>query len=459
MNKKAFEKKILDVIKDYDMIKDGDTVRVAVSGGADSVCLFVVLYNLVKDGLLDASLEIIHVEHGIRGDESLSDEAYVKSIAEKYNVPFNSFHVDVPKEVEATGESEEEAARRLRFNCFEKQGGVIALAHHKKDRAETMLINLVRGSALKGLTGIKPVRDNYIRPLLFTDRSEIEEYLNSCGIEWRTDATNLDNDYSRNKIRNAVMPLLEEINGKSEDHIVKSADYLNQVEDYLSVETEKAYKEHVSGGDGAELTLKESINLRHKLIKDRVIYEAICAVAGSKKDITNTHVELVADLFSHQGGKLLDLPYGVRALREHDGIRLYKESDSEAESDAADENLEKDFEITVKTWDKTCEISKETFKKCFDYDKIKSTVQIRRPKNSDLITIDKEGHTQNLKKFFTAARIPSVDKEKMIVVADGDEVLWVVGLRINERYKITDETKKALVIEYKNAGGKNGRED
>lgn len=216
-------------LEQYHMIEQSDVVVAGVSGGADSVCLLLHLLELKEK--LSFTLAAVHVQHGIRGKESLQDAAFVEELCRRYQVQLFRYDYDVPEYAKQHGYSEEEAGRNLRYESFHKAleelgapEGKIAVAHNRNDLAETMLWNMIRGSGMRGMAGIPPVRDGIIRPLLHTARVEIENYLKEKGESYCTDATNASLDYTRNRIRNQVLPVLEELNAGVYAHMERLGD-------------------------------------------------------------------------------------------------------------------------------------------------------------------------------------------------------------------------------------------
>lgn len=206
-------RQVQNFIREQKMIMPGDFVIAGVSGGADSVCLFFELLAYQKE--IPFSMEVVHIEHGIRGQDSLADANYVENLCKEYGVPFHLVSCDIKKMAQESSLTVEEAGRKARYQAFEqaaKKSGrsncKIAVAHNLDDQAETILMNLARGSGLRGLGGIRPVRENIIRPLLNTRRSEIEAALRGRQITWRTDETNRQTEYTRNRIRLEILPLL-----------------------------------------------------------------------------------------------------------------------------------------------------------------------------------------------------------------------------------------------------------
>ena len=243
---------VLNWIKKEKLMTEGDTVIVGLSGGADSVALLLVLLELRQR--IGYTLLAIHVEHGIRGEESRKDAAFVEELCRQKNISCRICPVNVPDYAASEGIGVEEAARILRYECYQKaaeelkQSGAgrvsIALAHHANDNAETVLFQMARGSGVHGMCGMHPKRvlgDDIliVRPLLCVSRGQIEEYLKKCGQEYRTDGTNLDINYSRNRIRHHILPELSVINEQAVSHINQSALLLQQAVSYMEQETKK----------------------------------------------------------------------------------------------------------------------------------------------------------------------------------------------------------------------------
>ncbi len=242
------EAKVRDAIRRYGMLSDGETVIVGLSGGADSTALLHILLSLKEE--LGISLKACHINHNLRGEESDGDENFVRALCERLEVPLTVFGIDV-KGSSSKHESLEETARKLRYREFERlcreEGARLATAHTASDNAETVLINMVRGTGTKGLSGIPPVRDYIIRPLIRCTREEIEEYCIKNGISFVTDSSNLTDDYTRNKIRHKVIPLLKEFNPSLIEGISRMTAIVGEdmsfLEEYSSVKAEECLNE------------------------------------------------------------------------------------------------------------------------------------------------------------------------------------------------------------------------
>lgn len=464
--------KIGSYIKQQQLIAAGDIVLVGVSGGADSMCLLEVLRAYRET--VDFELKVIHVEHGIRGEESLTDAAYVQRFCDERSIPCEIVRVDACAAAKEKKLSVEEAARELRYEAFEKQAREaesehaskyvpaaapatvkIAVAHHREDQAETVLWQMIRGSDTKGLGGMRARRGRLIRPLLCVDKSEIEAFLRGKGIAWREDATNGDRTYTRNRLRLDVLPVLAELNDQSAEHLCETAERLQETEDYLTEETDRRYEKHTQTRQGGELMIRESLLEEPPLMQRRVLYRALETVCGSAKDLGKKHVALLRELFSLQVGRELHFPYEVTALRTYEGVTLSRVGVSDVTEQLQEEVfLPEQVHMEVLEEVPFSEISKKKYTKWFDYDKIKHSVQIRERRSGDYLTIDRDGHRQKLKSYLVNEKIPQEKRDRLLLLADGAHIMWVIGYRISDYYKVDENTKRVLKVQLSG-----GRED
>ena len=454
-------------VEQYHMLQEKDHVIIGVSGGADSVCLLFMLRKLQKD--MQFQLTAVHVHHGLRGKSADADERYVKKLCEDMGVELYVFHEDVNQYAKEQKLTLEEAGRNVRRRifeqvCTEKNGTRIALAHHQNDNAETLLWNLSRGCGLRGLGGISPVEGKYIRPLLCLQRREIETFLKQNDIKYCTDETNLEDHYTRNRLRNHVIPYLErEINPQTVTHMSETMEQMRAVWQFVEIEVQKyreLYVEHKKEKNNTEKYLVRDgvFTDVNEIIRSFLIHQLLCETAGHRKDIEQVHVKLVEDLYGHQTGRKIMLPYEMWAEKCYDGILLYKVDGPDTESGENEENPGQN--VRMRVFERTAETGafpKKTYTKWFDYDIIKSTVKIRHKQPGDYITIDKNGGTQSLKKYFTNNKVPREVREKIWLAADGSHILWIIGYRQNQAYQVTDKTRKILEIEF-NGGEEDGRE-
>ncbi len=323
---------IIETIEQYHMIGSGMHVIAGISGGADSVCLLFALCEYRK--MVPFELTAVHVEHGLRGEESLADAAFTQELCARFEVPCRVVHVQAAQLARAEGLSTEEAGRRERYRTFheiQKECGAqrIAVAHNQNDQAETVLWNLARGSGLRGLCGMSPVRGDIIRPLLFTDRARIEEILREAGLSWRTDRTNLQTEYTRNRIRLSLLPQMErDLNSRAAGHIAEAAGRLRQVQEYLDRETDRAAGSCICE-DGASLCIDLPLwRERDPLIRQELLKRAV-GMCGGLKDFGRVHLQALEALCEMDCGKELCLPGRLRAVREREIVRLTREAGAE----------------------------------------------------------------------------------------------------------------------------------
>lgn len=457
--------KIKAVIKDNELIKEGERVVVGVSGGADSVCLLLVLKEIMPLECITA----VHINHGIRGDEAARDEDFVLQLCKRQGIRLEIRRLDVPLFARENKISEEEAGRVLRYRVFEEirllyKADKIAVAHNLNDVAETFLMNLSRGSGITGLTGIKLRSGVLIRPLIKTSRTEIEEIVTYLGEGFITDSTNNSLIYTRNRIRKRIIPELEEVNERAVSHINDACERLEKIEGYIIKEAANTYKSYVT--KGKDIFISNEILTLDEVIIEEVLHKALSEAAGRARDIGGVHISYLLELFSKQVGREIDLPYQVRAFREYKGIRL-KGSANKSESGESiqmlpelllhtedvegistvaseEDNIRLTFEDgSVKN------LSQNSCIRWFDYDKIAENVMVRFKEEGDFLVISPEGDKKKLKKYFVDSKIPSDKRGGIPLVASGNDVLWIIGYRTGEGTRITKSTKKLLKMEIK----------
>ena len=476
-----------DYILENKMINNHSTVLVALSGGADSVCLLLLLNEIKRQCAdeLDFALEAVHVEHGIRGAESRADAGFASDLCERLNIPCHVHSVDVPQYAASHGLGLEEAARILRYEAFEKevttayaadqkQGNsrqaVVAVAHHMEDNAETVLFQMLRGSGAKGLAGMHPVSVKngvtYIRPLLSATRAQIEEYLKENGQAFVTDATNTDTAYSRNKLRHDVFPLLLQINDRAIEHINESAGQLAVMNDFYEQQLKEACDSMVSKKEGRVILEISRFESLHPALKSGVARECIHLASGRLKDITSTHIGALVKLAGQQSGRKINLPYGIIAEKsfgevilcagrcddEKEEIHITQKELEALSATGAQKNIKLSADgsyvtLCIKDFNgKMDEIPKKPYTKWFDYDKINSKLTIRNPRPGDFFVLDDKGHKKKLSRYYMDEKIAKERRDRQLVLADGSHVIWAVPNRISAACKINQNTKDVLVV-------------
>jgi len=418
-----------------------------------------VLHRLQQDLLL--GLTGVHVNHGLRGAAADADEAFVKKLCEQLNIPCVIYHKDIKEIARERKRSEEEAGREVRREIFaeelRKTGGTkIALAHHQNDNAETLLLNLARGTGLRGLGGMHPVKEPIIRPLLCVTRQEIENWLAEQGISYCQDETNSSDDYTRNWIRNRVIPVLEDgVNKKTVPHISHTMEQLREVQQYLEQQSDFFYQNCVITREAEIILKKVPYEAAPQMIRRMLLKRILETLARSGRDIGRVHLEGAETLMGLQVGRKVQLPYQIEAIRCYEGVRFVKERKTDPSIVAAELPLNQEVRLgnqRVRTQIKDAiaqgdETSEKFYTKQFDYDIIKSNVSIRTREAGDYIVIDARGSRQKLKSYFINEKIPQEERDRILLVAEGNHVLWIVGYRRSMAYQVNANTKKILEIE------------
>ena len=445
--KKNFLRRAESFILEQHMVKRGDLVLIGLSGGADSVCLTHVLWEI--SGRLGIELAAVHVNHGIRGKEALRDEEFSRELCLKLTIPFTSVHENVPRLAEKLKVSEEEAGRIARYRIFEewtlpdgRGADRIAVAHHGGDNAETFLYHLLRGSGAAGLSGISPVRGRVIRPLLPFGKKEIEEYLREAGILFCQDSTNRDNRYMRNRIRNQILPDMEElVNTQAVAHINQAAALIGRMDQYLQEEAHKTGALEI-GEKGCQIK-KEIFQEMPQILQGYVWREALQRLPGRGRDITEKHYAALTSLMESQCGRMLYLPGGIRAGRNYQGIFLCREERKNSGKGVDD------FSVFMRVFPRRPgeKIPENRYTKWFDYDKINNDVVIRTRRTGDYIEIAPGSRKKTVKAYMIDEKIPREERDRIPLAADGSHILWIIGYRMSEGYKITENTKNVLEIQ------------
>lgn len=474
-------KRVREIIETYGMIETGDGVIAGVSGGADSVCLLAVLREYRREK--EFSLTAVHVEHGLRGQDSLEDAAFVEALCREWQISCRVERVSVRERAAAAGQTLEEAGRQARYEAFERwalreNAARIAVAHNENDQAETVLLNMARGSGLRGMGGIRPVRGRIIRPLLFVSRKEIEEWLMERGIGWRTDATNLETDYTRNKLRLQALPWLErEINAGTVRHLAAEALHMQRAQEYLERQAEKIYASCVRWEEETgqvHLSLKE-FQGEDELMREYVLRMAVSQALGSRglKDYGEIHIRQMMRLCRMDCGRRMDFPGRMQALRRGGELVLAAGRGKGQGPTAGDKSLT-ERESPTEPAPQVCELGRDgeyaflgyrfqvkyldpcqapacfpekKYTKWLAYDTITNNVCLRTRRTGDYLVIDGKGRRKKLKDYLIDQKVPREERDRVILLAQGSHILWVAGYRISEGAKVTADTKGLIQIQ------------
>ncbi len=419
-------------------IRTGDTVGAAVSGGIDSMVLLDVLCNLRDE--LNIIIEVYHFEHGIRGQASLDDMRFVEAQCAVRGVGCVTGREDVVRLAREWGVSLETAARHARYAFLDaQQAGFIATAHHAGDMAETVIMNLCRGSGLKGLCGIPERRGRYIRPLLGISREEIENYAAENGVTYVHDATNDDTGYTRNFVRAQVLPLLKAVNEQAVSHIAATAKLL--------AEDEEALMEAARNAGGIERNANSvRIDMRVLLgqsmaVRKRMIRLAL-RMAGGLKDISSGHVDDVLMLAERNvSGKSVELPGGFAAAAEYGKLSIGKKKEKNYNNALVRFIGQGRYEVQgIELW---CEAGagmvREPRTECFDMEGLKGACFRHRQEGDYIRPLGMSGK-KRLSDYLSDRKVPLHSRDSLVVLAKGSEVFWVIGVGVSETTKARENT-------------------
>lgn len=307
------EEHVLKTIKKYNLINNGDSIVVGVSGGPDSITLLDILIKIQKE--IKFNIVVAHVNHMIR-DEAIDDEKYVENYCKDKGIAFYRKQIQVEKIAKEKKIGTEEAGRNLRYEFFNEilektNSNKIATAHTKNDNVETVLMNIIRGSGTKGLKGIEAIRDSkYIRPLIEIERNEIEEYCNQNNLMPRIDKTNMENIYTRNKVRNLLIPYLKkEFNPNIIEAINRLSDIAKEEENFIENIVKKKYEEILIEETSNEIVLDlKKFNLLETVIKNRIVLYTINRIFGSSSGIEKIHLQDIIKLCNNNIGNKYLIP-------------------------------------------------------------------------------------------------------------------------------------------------------
>lgn len=327
------EQKIFEFVTKYNLIENGDKIVLGVSGGPDSICMLDILNKMSHEKKLDFEIVVCHVNHGLR-ENAILDEEFVKDFCEKKGVQFFVKHVDIQQISKEQKRGLEETGRLVRYEFFDEilaktRANKIAIAHNANDNAETIIMNILRGTGTKGLIGMEPQNGKYIRPLIETRRAEIESYLEQNNIVARHDESNDENIYTRNKVRNIVLPYIEkEFNPSILTSLGRLSDIAKEQEEYLKLQTEKYYEEVCVSEDYVAGKLEITINLRQfnlleKIIQKRIILHAINKIFGTTQGIEKIHIDDIIKLCNNNiGNKYLTPNKNVKIVTQKKQLKI-----------------------------------------------------------------------------------------------------------------------------------------
>jgi len=460
-------RKVRGTIEKYGMLGKGDTVVVAVSGGPDSVAMLHVLDSL--KAIYQLKLHVAHLEHGIRGEESLGDMRFVEDLCGRLSVPFTARSEDVPSLASSRGLSLEAAARKVRYAFLKEvsedvKAGKIATGHNANDQAETLLLNLLRGAAMSGLSGIRPAMNGkIIRPLIESSRGEIEEYLEKKHLEFRVDSSNLDERLERNKVRRVLIPLIEkEFNPGIIDALSRSASVFALMNTYLTDRVTEALEVCAHSEEGRTTVDLEAFDEIPRAVKLFAIYKVVRSLEEDEQvvsfDILNAVLNLAA---RSKSGSRVDIGSGIVAMKEFEKLVIGRDL---ALVNRYDVRLEVPGTTPVPAADCTFEteilserpgtgeIYRSGDTAYFDFAGIELPLSVRSWREGDRFVPFGLSGTKKVHDIFIDEKVAASQRPMIPMICDSEGIIWLVGVRRAERARIKDDTKTILKITYRKGG-------
>jgi len=452
----------MSYIKDNNLIKSGDKVLVALSGGPDSVCLLNILYNLKAE--LNIEIGAAHLNHLLRDKDAFEDEEYVKTLCKSLDIPCFVKRVDINKYSKDKKMSSEMAGRDARYNFFDdivKDEGYtkIATAHNANDQAETILFRLMRGSGIEGLCGIKVRRDKIIRPILCLSRKEVEEYIEINNLKPRIDKTNFEKIYNRNKIRLDMIPYIKEnFNEDIIQTLNRMSVLLQKDNEFIENSARSFYEKHCIEQSDYFIIKKEMFDNKEAVVT-RVIRYALTNFSKTHYDFEMKHIYEICNLAKNNSGKAIDLPNKIYAENIYGDIYI-KERININNIDVKQEIVvnkneingkkiffnDENIEFSVLKNDSNLDLNQNNFIKYFDFDKINDSISLRKRKNGDkIIPLGMKG-SKKIKDLFIDMKVPKEERDCIPLLCFDENISWIVGIRVSEEYKITNKTKNILRV-------------
>lgn len=426
--------KINEFVNKHNLIEDNDCILIAFSGGADSVFLSEYLLSIRDEKKL--TLKIAHVEHGIRGDESLHDCEFSKNFAKRNNIEFFELHINAVEEAKRAGLGVEEYSRIKRYEffntiCCDK----IATAHNLTDNVETFLFRCARGTSLNGLCSIPIKRGKIIRPLLCVSSSEIRNFLNDNDLDYCIDNTNSNNDYSRNRIRNSVLPEFKKINSEYEKNIARLINSLNEDNSFINAQVEDAYL-NVKNKHGVDINKITQLDLS---VQNRILIKF-----ASENDINldEFHLNLLINLLYNNGK--CQLKGDIFAISSAGFLRII---DFNCNNNDLSQLIVNKTVLPFNEFLNKCELLNKKFDFYCDCDKISGKVFVRYRKSGDYITPAKRNCKKTLKKLYNEYHIPVEQRNKIPVICDDIGVIGIYGYCVDARVACDNSTRDILLLE------------
>ncbi len=460
--------KVRATCRRYQLLESKDKVIVAVSGGADSTAMLLALKELVPE--YNLQLYVAHLNHMMRGDQAEADANWVRELSARLGVPFFRRDIDVPALIEERGLTVEQAGRVARYRFYEELAqelgaNKVAVGQTRDDQAETVLLHLIRGAGLAGIAGIRPRRSAahcwIIRPLLEVTRRETEAYSAFFGLTPRHDPYNIDPAYLRNRIRYQLLPWLrDEANPNIKEVLAQSAAIWQEEDDYLTQVTDQIYQQAVELTDAGVLVDCEQLRRLPLALKRRVLRQAFAQIAGDERNLDFEHTESLLTLAAAPVGKVLNLPRDVWAERTYKEIRLTIGKHVRESIPAFCYPLtvpgvtvvpELGLNVYTAIGQEPVTDSSDSIVAAgiLDYHESGCKLYARNRRPGDWFYPQGVGGRKKLSDFFIDCKIPRHERDKVLLITSPKDIVWVAGLRVDDRFIVKAKTKETLFIQVK----------
>ncbi len=471
INANPFVVSVSDTIRKYGMLSGGERVVVAVSGGPDSVCLLNVLHALSPD--FDLTLHIAHLDHMFRGKESAAEARFVAELAARLGIPATIEAIDAAAYCREHGLAAQAGAREVRYGFLERVAAEtaasrIATGHTADDQAETMLLRLLRGAGLSGLSGIPPVRGNIIRPLIERTKTEVLEYVRTNALECVSDSSNVKTVYARNRIRLELIPLLKQFNPRIVETLAAEASLLRDDDEAAEARVGEIADSVILHEEDRIVLVRGTFAGLPGAWQRRLLRTAVQAAGGASELSFIQTEEALSFVSSAQSGRRLNLPGGVVIEREYERFIISIDPGSSSyvrpvqvpgTSDIPEAGLCVHAAVSGPAGVHTDVLSEAVMEAVeenyfwqaqFDYDKINATLQVRSRLNGDwFCPSGMGGKRKKLQDFFVDLKVPRRRRDLVPLLAAGSDILWVIGFRTDERFRPAADTKRILTVSVK----------
>jgi tRNA(Ile)-lysidine synthase len=459
--------KVKNTAAKYSMLKNGDRVVVAVSGGPDSICLLNALHVLSDE--LNLSLHVAHLDHMFRGSQSAEEAMFVAEQAKKLGLSCTVEKIDVPAFCGRRGLSAQAGAREIRYEFLSRvaadvRATRIATGHTASDQAETFLLRLIRGAGLHGLSGIPARRENVIRPLIMSTREEILDYLRTNDIEYVVDPSNSKPVYTRNRVRNVLLPVLKQFNPRIIETLAAEAELLREENEAAESRLTEITAGILERQGDSVLIKRDEFNSLPLVYRRRLLRKSVERAGRDPARLSSVQIqEALEFMAAAQTGRALRLIHGLRLAREYDLLIVRPDAGSKQYSrdiTVPGMTIIPELDIIVETvildrmksgtGDNLDSVGQENnfWQASFDYDKISPEIRVRNRLPGDwFCPAGMAGKSKKLQDFFVDSKVPRSRRDSILLVTSGEDILWVTGFRIDERFLPVTGTRRILAIQ------------